>query len=247
MLTFHGILLPMPSHFEELDYQKTPLGELTLRRRRSPALDDAEVYEVKIDEAMLMSSVVNSAEIALSDLALRKMDGPLDIVVGGLGLGYTAQAALDHVTVMRVVVVELLQPVIDWHSRGLVPLGAAMTADPRCHMVQGDFFELMTAAPNTATGPTAGLFHAMLIDIDHSPACPLTLEHVPYYEVESLKRLAARLHPDGVFGLWSADAPEDTFLANLAAVFRDVETHEVPFDNPMVGEKDSNTIYVARM
>ncbi len=81
---------------EELDYQKTPLGELVLRRRRSPSVPDEPVYEVKLGDEMLMSSSVNVSERALATLALDQWgDGPCDVLVGGLGLGYTAAAALD--------------------------------------------------------------------------------------------------------------------------------------------------------
>lgn len=234
----------MPPRFEELDFQKTALGELSLRRRLSPSLDDAEVFEVKLDGAMLMSSAVNSAEIALADIGLAGLDGPLDVVVGGLGLGYTAKAALDHVEAMRVEVIECLAAVIDWHRRGLVPLGAELIADPRCHLIHGDFFELMTA--DESPHQSKPKYHAMLIDIDHSPACLLTHRHEPYYEIERLRRMAARLHAGGSFALWSADPPEDGFMKSLAAVFASVETRDIHFDNPMVGETDSNTIYVAR-
>ena len=57
------------SRIEELDFQETPMGELTLRRRREPMLD-VDVYEVKLGEEYLMSSLFTVAEIALSDLGL---------------------------------------------------------------------------------------------------------------------------------------------------------------------------------
>ena len=85
----------MSKDFEELDFQRTPLGDLTLRRRRVAALDGMEVFEVKLGDAFLMSSMFHEVEVALADLGLASLDGgPFDVVVGGLGLGYTAVAAL---------------------------------------------------------------------------------------------------------------------------------------------------------
>src|SRR6202034_4392351 len=108
----------------------TPLGELTLRRRRIRALDGLEVYEVKLGDAFLMSSLFHEVEVALADLGLAAANAPeLDVVVGGLGLGYTAIAALNHPAVRSLLVVEALEAVIDWHQRGLVPLGPQLTAD----------------------------------------------------------------------------------------------------------------------
>ena len=81
--------------FEELDYQITPLGEISLRRRAEPRLNGEILYEVKLGDEFLMSSLFTEAEVQLSRLALAMLEGiELDIVVGGLGLGYTAVAAL---------------------------------------------------------------------------------------------------------------------------------------------------------
>src|SRR5437870_4136725 len=115
----------MSRDFEELDFRPTPLGDLTLRRRRIAELGGVEVFEVKLGEAFLMSSLFHEVEVALADLGLAALEGgTFDVVVGGLGLGYTAVAALKHATVHSLLVVDALDAVIDWHQRGLVPLGA---------------------------------------------------------------------------------------------------------------------------
>src|SRR5262245_5714930 len=133
---------PLPD-FEELDFRQTPLGELSLRRRRVLALGGTEVYEVKLGDEFLMSSLFREGEIALADLGLAGLDaGPLDVVVGGLGLGYTASAVLDHCAVRELLVIEALADVIRWHRKGLVPLGAKLIAEERCRLINGDFFAL---------------------------------------------------------------------------------------------------------
>ena len=82
--------------FEELDYQKTPLGEISLRRRAEPRIEGGIVYEVKLGDEFLMTSLFTASEIQLARLGLAALKGPdLDIVVGGLGLGYTAAAVLE--------------------------------------------------------------------------------------------------------------------------------------------------------
>jgi len=90
-----------------------------------------------------MSSLFTEAEIQLAKLGLGGLEGSeLDIVVGGLGLGYTALAALENPSVRSLIVVEVMQPVIDWHRQGLVPLGKELTSDSRCKLVHADFFEV---------------------------------------------------------------------------------------------------------
>src|SRR6185369_9985327 len=129
----------MSLDFEELDYRPTPIGALSLRRRTELSLG-VEVFEIKLGDEFLMSSLFTASEIALADLGLAGPDtGPLDVVVGGLGLGYTARAALDHPRVRSVVVIEAIEEIIDWHRRGLVPLGAGISAEPRCDLIHGDF------------------------------------------------------------------------------------------------------------
>src|SRR5437588_112805 len=131
----------MSRDFEELDYRETPLGELILRRRRMLSLGGIEIYEVKLGEAFLMSSLFHEVEEALAHLGLGELKGKSwDVVVGGLGLGYTAAAALEHGEVASLLIVDVLQPVIEWHQRGLVPLGDKLTGDRRTKMVKADVF-----------------------------------------------------------------------------------------------------------
>ncbi|MCM2579824.1 spermidine synthase [Streptomyces meridianus] len=232
--------------FEEIDWRPTPLGPISLRRRRDPA-SGADVHEVKLGDEFLMSSLFTAGEIALARLGLAELaDGQLDVVVGGLGLGYTAEAVLADSRVRSLVVVEALAEVIDWHERGLVPLGHRLTSDPRCRLLRGDFFAL--AGDLTGFDPeTPGRrFHAVLLDIDHSPDHVLDPRHACFYEPDGLRALKDRLEPGGVFALWSNDPPSDSFLAALGEVFADPEAHVVPFENPLQGGTATNTVYVGQ-
>src|ERR671912_557995 len=128
----------MSRRFEELAFSATPMGELTLRRRRAPQLG-VDVYEVKVGDEFLMSSLFTVAEVELARLGLAALPGDdLDVVVGGLGLGYTARAVLDDPRVRSLLVVEAVGEVISWHQRGLLPDAAALTADPRTRFAEAD-------------------------------------------------------------------------------------------------------------
>ena len=150
------LMVGVSARFEELDWRPTPLGAISLRRRRDPQSGD-DVYEVKLDDDFLMSSLFTVAEIEVARLALAELAGPgLDVAVGGLGLGYTAQTVLEHPNVRSLVVVEALGEVIEWHERGLIPVGAALTSDSRCRFVHGDFFAMVAASglDPDGSGPT---------------------------------------------------------------------------------------------
>lgn len=234
--------------FEELDFRPTPLGDLILRRRRMTMLDDLVVYEVLLGDAFLMSSLFHEVEVALADIGLAAVTGEkLDVVVGGLGLGYTAVAALKHPRVAELLVVDVMAPVIEWHEKGMVPLGETLTDDPRCRFVHADFFAL-AAAPELGFDPLlpGRKFHAVLLDIDHSPQNLLDERNGGFYSTEGLSGLAAQLLPGGVFALWSDDAPDEDFLGRLAEVFTTSEARVVAFYNPLLESESRSTVYVAR-
>ncbi len=236
----------MPLNFEELDYQETPLGAISLRRRADPRLGGEIVYEVKLGDEYLMSSLFTVGEIQLAKLGLAALEGSgLDIVVGGLGLGYTANAALEARSVRSVVVVEVLEPVIDWHRRGLVPLEKKLASDPRCSLVHADFFEWVSSGEQHGLETVPWPAHAVLLDIDHSPSHWLAPTNSTFYSKRGLQGLAEKLHPGGVFGMWSDDPPDAGFTDLLRGVFRSCEPHVVTFPNPYTGEESSCTIYLA--
>ncbi|AXK32701.1 spermidine synthase [Streptomyces armeniacus] len=237
----------MSARFEEIDWRPTPMGDISLRRRREPVSGE-DVYEVKLGDEFLMSSLFTAGEIALTRLGLAEAapDAELDVAVGGLGLGYTAQTALDDPRVRSLIVVEALGEVIEWHERGLVPLGGPLTSDPRCRLVHGDFFASVADPHGLDPYEPGRRFHAVLLDIDHSPRHVLHPRHAALYEPSGLRTLAELLHPGGVFALWSNDPPDDEFTLALTRVFAQAEAHVVEFDNPLQGGMATNTVYVAR-
>ena len=167
------------------------------------------------------------------------------VAVGGLGLGYTAQAVLQEPRVASLVVVEALAEVIDWHRRGLVPVGPVLTADPRCRLVRDSFFALAAGAPGLDPEQPGRLFDAVLVDIDHSPRQLLNPGNATFYQPAGLRRLLDQLRPAGVFALWSNDPPDEDFLATLAGVFDDVRAEVVTFPNPLQQRPATNTVYLA--
>ena len=107
------------SNLEILAYEPSPLGLLCLRRRELLSQPGTIVTEVTLNHEFLMSSLYTDSERALSRTALEMHSGKdLRVLVGGLGLGYTAREALLSDRVASVEVVELLPQVIDWLARG---------------------------------------------------------------------------------------------------------------------------------
>ena len=184
---------------------------------------------------------------ALADLCLDKLDtsDPIDVAVGGLGLGYTALAVLARDQVRSLVVVEYLSEVIAWQRRRLVPTSPVVHGDDRCRFINGDFFAL-------AQNPEIGLdlehpkrrFDAILVDIDHTPDYLLAPSHASFYEQSGLSKLAQQIRPGGVFGLWSAGQPDGQVTEAIGRCFASAEASVITFRNPLLNLEDENTIYI---
>lgn len=228
-----------PSNFEILAWEDTPLGPLCLRRRELLSAPGTVVTEVTLDHQFLMSSLHTDSERALARVALEMHRGTsLSVLVGGLGLGYTAHAALASERVARVEAVELLPQVIDWLEGDLVPLSSELKADARFTTAQGDVYGRLT-------GPPGERHDLILIDVDHSPDDRLDRASGIFYTEEGLDRAREHLAPGGVLGVWSY-AESSPFSQALRAVFAEVRIEPVTFYVPMVEEERTDWLFFAR-
>jgi spermidine synthase len=229
----------MVTSFEVLDSGRCALGEFMLRRRRPISMPDTWVYEVKLNDHFLMSSLVRTSEEELARLALTRLDGQATrVLVGGLGLGYTAAAALAFPEVEQLEILEFLPEVIGWHERRLVPLGATLCGNNRCRIVQGDCF-------GRIRNGQAAEFDAVLIDIDDGPEEVLSSDHRSFYSIDGLRGARRCLRPGGVFGLWTSRPCDDEFLGRVKAAFGNGDAEEVLFHNPLLSVDEVNAIYLA--
>lgn len=229
---------PLP--YEELAYASTPLGEISLRRRYD-RLTQRWVHEVRLGDEYLMSSQFNATEIALARLGMAEApDQELRVLVAGLGLGFTAHEALRDQRTIQLSVIELVGAVIDWHRRELVPDTRGLAADPRCALIEADFFEVV----RSGRCPEVDV---LLVDIDHSPDNLLSPAHRDFYEASGLRAAADALSDHGVFALWSDDAPDDRMLEHFRTAFTRARADIVEFDNPITGGTSSCTVYVASL
>lgn len=229
----------MQPKFEILAYESTPLGDLCLRRRELLSQPGIVVTEVTLDHEFLMSSYLTASERALARIGVEMHSGSgLTVLVGGLGLGYTAREALSSDRVARVEVVEYLPQVIGWLEQGLVPLADELKADPRLSIMEGDVYERLSRPP-------AERYDLILIDVDHSPDDRLGSVGPAFYTEEGLREAKQHLAPDGVLGVWSY-AKSSPFVDALHAVFTDVRVEPVTVDNDLVGEAQTDWLFFAR-
>lgn len=228
-----------PSNLEILAHEPTPLGMLCLRRRGLLGEPGTVVTEVTLNHEFLMSSYHTASERALASLALDMFSGQEgEVLVGGLGLGYTAAECLTCERVGRVEVMELLPQVIDWLDQGLIPLAKTLRSDPRLRVSQGDVYERLWQAPKRS-------FDVILIDVDHSPEDHLDGANDSFYCEAGLQRARLHLAKNGVLGVWSY-AESSPFADTLRQVFREVRVEPVTFTNTHIHEEVTDWLFFAR-
>jgi len=228
------------SNLEILAHETTELGMLCLRRRELLSRPGTIVTDVTLDHELLMSSHLTLSERTLARTGLGLHPGrALRVLVGGLGLGYTAHEVLvaGGERVAAVEVVEYLAPVIDWVGRGLVPLATALQADARLAITHGDVYARLA-------GPPEGAYDLILIDVDHAPDEPLGSTSASFYTEAGLARARRHLAEGGVLGVWSY-AEHSPFATELRRVFAEVHVEPVTAVNDVVGEEQTDWLFFA--
>jgi spermidine synthase len=159
----------------------------TLRRRDDGAL------ELRVNGVFVMDDVETSSERALARTVIDL--GAREILVGGLGLGYTLRALLASPQVKRVVVAELHPEIVGWMHDGTIP-GADLLTDERTQVVVGDVRDVV-AAQSPAS------LDAIALDVDNGPEFLVHDDNAAVYQGGFVEVCASRLRPGGHLCVWS--------------------------------------------
>ncbi|MDA8369694.1 MAG: spermidine synthase [Nocardiopsaceae bacterium] len=194
-------------------------GELVLRRVGGD-------WEVISNGVFLMDTRDGASEREMVRACLAALPQGrcgIRVLIGGLGVGFSAREALDDSRVGRVRVVELEPRIIEWHHGPLAEVAGHLPRDPRCELIQADLVSWL-AAPERADEPP---FDAICLDIDNGPDWTVVEGNQRLYESPALESLERILAPGGTLAFWSA-APAPGFAELLEQTFCTVETIEVP-------------------
>jgi spermidine synthase len=201
---------------EVLDRREGPYGEVVLRRH-------GKLLQIIANGCFLMDTSDGRSERLLVDAALTALDGrpAPDVLIGGLGVGFSLAHAAADPRWGRITVVERERAVIDWHRDGpLSALSAAALADPRAEIVEADLLDYVNE--------TSATFDALCLDIDNGPDWTVTEGNDGLYSPAGLAGCARVLRPGGVLAVWSAQ-PSPEFEGTLGnAGFQQVRTEEIP-------------------
>jgi spermidine synthase len=158
-------------------------------------------WVVRYGGKVLMSSRQHGSEDALAELALKKARHRRAVLVGGLGLGFTARAALERIpTDSKVVVAELTPALVDWNRRLVGKLAGRPLDDRRCKLHVGDVVDRIAEA--------RAAYDAILLDVDNGPGSMVHEANHRLYGDGGIAACRAALAEGGVLAVWSAHHDE---------------------------------------
>lgn len=194
-------------------------------------------FAIQLGGDELMGSCDHASEEALATLVCGRIGaGAADILIGGLGMGFTLGAALDAWGAdARITVAELVPEVLDWARGPLAHLFGADLADPRVRVEIADVHDLIAEAD--------GRFDAILLDVDNGPDGFIRPENDRLYCAWGLRDAFAALRPGGILAVWSAYR-DPAFDGRMTAVGFAVEEHGIPGTGN--AERGLNAIWLAR-
>jgi spermidine synthase len=213
---------PRPAVVERV---ATPRGELVLRRA-------GDHYEIIRDGVFLMDTRNGRSERALVETALEGRRSAR-LLIGGLGVGFSLQAAVSSPAASEIVVVEIERAVVRWCGGYLRRKNGDCLSDARVRLVRSDFVEYLRRSSDR--------FDAICLDVDNGPDWLSAPENAVLYSGAGLRELAWHLLPGGALAVWSF-ASSKSFAVRLQGVFRDVAVLAFPVDR---GTDD--VIYLARV
>jgi spermidine synthase len=182
-----------------LDRAQVPGGgeELRLMRRGAE-------FAIMIGPVELMNSRLSDSEGALATLTCERIRGRPHprILIGGLGMGFTLRAALAALgTEARIIVAELMPPVLAWARGPMAEVFGQCLADPRARICEADVGHLIR------DGVCA--YDAILLDVDNGPKALTQKANDGLYDLEGLRAAHAALRPGGVLAVWSSERDAD--------------------------------------
>jgi spermidine synthase len=224
----------MPGH-REVARASSPRGEVVLLERHDDGAGPV-VLELRVNGVFVMDTRETSSEQAMARVALAEVVEPRAVLVGGLGLGYTAHAVLADRRVERLVVVEVEDAIVGWMRDGTVPHGPALLADERLHVVTADIREAVVEALPAS-------YDLVLLDVDNGPGYLVHDSNAEVYGGGFLRTLAAVVRPGGAVVVWSAARSAELADA-LTEVFGSAV--QLPVDVRLQGRNEQYWLHLAR-
>ena len=198
--------------YVEVARARSERGEVVLRQRRDPDAPHGAptTLELRVNGVFVMDTLETTSETALARAVLDQVDAASSVLVGGLGLGFTAHEVLSDLRVEHLVVAEIEDALVQWFRDGTVPHGPTFLADGRVSVCVADVQQVVNESAD-------GAFDLVLLDVDNGPDFLVFEGNATIYETTFLHQVRRALRDDGVLAVWSS-----TESTKLVESLRDV-------------------------
>ena len=218
--------------WEEIERAEVPGGEeeVILRKR-------GKEFSIRVAATELMNSRIHGSEDALAELTCSRISRKPGrrILIGGLGMGYTLAAALQHSgDDSLITVAELIPAVIRWNREHLGHLAGNPLADGRVFVRQEDVAKTITREKS--------IWDAIILDVDNGPDGLTRKVNDRLYGLSGLKNAFLALRTGGVLSIWSSGTDEQ-FTSRLEQCRFQTEIVTVRARKPGKGAR--HTIWLA--
>lgn len=196
-------------------------------------------FSIRLNGQELMHSAASASERQLGESAVASLAAKTvgaRVLVGGLGMGFTLSAVLDHVGPDATVeLAELLPEVVEWNRTHLADLNGHRLSDRRVNVFVRDVASVLTEAlPST--------YHAVILDVDNGPTAMVQRSNAGLYDMRGIRLISRALKPGGRMAVWSAGA-DPRFAARLADAGLHVEA--VPAKLHRTAQRPAYMLYLA--
>ena len=165
-------------------------------------------HEILFGDEQLMGSWACRSEQALATLVFERLGvRACRTLIGGLGMGFTlnaARSALPHGA--AILVAELVPGVLAWARGPLASIMDGALHDPRVTVELRDVHDVIARERDG--------FDAILLDVDNGPDGLIDLSNERLYCAWGLRSARAALRPGGILAVWSA-FPDRSFADRL--------------------------------
>jgi spermidine synthase len=162
----------------------------------------------------------------------------VNVLIGGLGLGFSLKRVLELTGPAATVhVAELLPEVVAWNREFLHKVNGALLDDPRVKVITRDVFEVIRNAPKP-------FYDVILLDVDNGPTSFVQAQNSRIYNRRGFDLIARALRPGGKIAFWSA-CPEPGFIESLGRAGFMTQAH--PAKAHERAKRFAHVIYVAEI
>jgi len=205
----------------------TPRGEIQLQKNQNH-------YEIVMNGVFVMATYNGFSEKQMFLTAFNYLDEPdrLHVLIGGLGVGYTLEAAVRRRKVEKIDVVEIEPSIIEWNKKYFCKLNKNALLNKKVNIINDDFRDFIKK--------TSNVYDIICVDVDNGPDWLVLETNEELYKETSLHTMSNLLKKGGVLSIWSASESSSLF-EKMKRVFGNIFVKEV---RQRYGEEKELTSYI---